>query len=328
MKNLRFLFYVAIISSTLFSCSTDFVPDNRNYSYIISDTTNYWNRNTLLQLNLKGNIKSVRYYGVVYEFDQKGYLSIITNGHFIYQYNYDSKNRLTTISSNDNEGVTTFKYNNSGKFIPYDPHISYVQIQKHFIEYLPLKFIPILIQNLSSVKTTTQYRKYQFLNDSTLHVFINTAYNIGQDTVRDTAIVKYQGIYPISLLYKSGNENFKFQIDNIKYAANGMFLSYTDCGSLPYQENFSDNKMFWTNYQFLNNNNSLMPRSINCNLFDNYYFYNKYYELEKDSIRAGNVYNIHKYTNYVYDKYFNWIFRKNILNNDKLAVEERIFTYW
>ncbi|MDD5184470.1 MAG: hypothetical protein PHS84_04325 [Paludibacter sp.] len=330
IKTLKLLFCLTIIAYISFSCSVNPIPEVtvEKYSYIISDTTIYWNRNTLKQLNLKGNIKSVTYYNRTYIFNQEGYLITITNGQSVSQYKYDSKNRLNTINNSDNEGMTTFNYNNTGKFIPYDPYIDYTLIQSNFIKYFPSKYIPILIQNLSSVKTTTQFRKYQFINDSTLQILINTAYSIDQDTLRDTAIVKYHGVYPISMLYTIHNiSRLKFLIDNIKYTANGMFSFYTDYGSLLYEENFSDHKTPWTNYQFLNNNNYLTPTVISEG-FNNYYFYNKYFELEKDSILAGNVFNVQKYTNYVFDQYFNWHSRDCSLNNSQSVNQVRTFTYW
>jgi hypothetical protein len=333
MKNLKLLFHVIIIAYISVSCSNDLVPDNgtEKYSYIISDTTNYWNRNTLKQFNLKGNVRSIAYYGRTYIFNQLGFLSNITYGQSNYQYTYDSNNRMTALTT-DYDGTTTFHYNKTGKFIPYDPYIDYTQTQEDIIKLLPSKYIPILIQNLSTVTSTNEYRKYQFLNDSTLQVFINKTNSINHDTIHDTAIVKYHGAYPITMLWKT--DMMKYQIDNIKYASNGMFVSYTDCGTLPYQENFSDNKTSWINYQFLNNNNYLAPVIIygtmynKSYLYNKYYFYNKNLELEKDSILDGNIFNVQKYTNYVYDKYYNWKNRTYSFNNSQSILQERTFTYW
>jgi hypothetical protein len=88
---------ILLLIAMLFSCSTNENLNLNTNSVSVPDTTNFWLRNTLKQLNIKGNVRVMSVDGLAYYFEKNGYLSCVKSDYIYYQYSYDANNRNTNI---------------------------------------------------------------------------------------------------------------------------------------------------------------------------------------------------------------------------------------
>lgn len=178
----------------------------------LDDSSVYWNSNTLIRMGLNGQVKTlISTEGKqLYEFNEDGYItkSVYTDTEFTSTsiYNYDSNNKLISIDFNSTGGkgvayTTNFEYENVGKYS--------VQNQYHLL-------VDGLVPNLRSISTDFSRTDYVF-NGNTM-LLINTY--TGELSYKDTVVVNYEGKYPVSI---SAANSF---VNNITYAANGMFKTY------------------------------------------------------------------------------------------------------
>lgn len=282
------------------------------------DTTNYWNANALTKMKLRGAVHTLTVATegqTVYTFNTDGNLtSKVTTGATYsnsYTYAYENGKLISETSTYTNSSspqrasstsTTTYEYQNAGKYIPRGPF--------HLYEMG-------LVPSLSAVIYATNRQDYDF-HGTDLWIVSST-----NGVPSDTAIVKYTGDYPSSILTAWSYCN------NMTYASNGMFVTY-DEGF--YGPNY-DNKRAYT---FLSDDTYLLiNRMVNTNTGTNNsvettnYTYNDKKDITEQSSGSWAT----QWANYIYDSAGNWTSRQTRYSTGETTwsaytTETRSITYY
>lgn len=199
-------FLVIFVLALLVSCNP----------YDLDDETIYWNSNTLVRAQLKGNVRQVNWMDGtnIENFDSDGFITSVqhTDAMSAYTESYDyTGNRLVSISRN-----TTL-----GKISTTTMNFDYQNIEKYVLQDKYRLLNDALVPNLKS-KTGNPEVTY-VLNGETLFLIENyTDGNI------DTTVIEYTGKYPTRIVRSDHVE-----IKDFEYATNGMFKKYTSYTSAP-----------------------------------------------------------------------------------------------
>jgi hypothetical protein len=302
---------ICIILSVLFTVALTSCDPN-----VIGGDSNYWNSNTLVRFKLKGKVKTlVTFDGSQTDyFNEKGFITKsvwsandLTSTTF-YNYDKDGKLESTEFISTSGTGTnytTTFEYQNIGKYI--------VQHPFHF---------DVLVPNLKASYSPFTRIDYKFVGEK---MYLISTYINGTEETKDTATVTYSGKYPASLTTPYG----RF-VKDIKYASNGMFLSYTEGTE---DENYSsENK-----YVYKPDPTYLLVDSVvrkTTNQSGTTIIVDKYeYDANKNTIIEELYGYVYQYT-YVFDKNGNWTSRtvksrpKTSSTWSATTTETRTITYW
>lgn len=308
MKTTKLALFVFVFSTVLFtSCDPNAIDGN----------SNYWNSSTLVRLKLNGHVKILTQNNgsQIDEFNLDGYItkSVYTTTDFSSTtiYNYAPSGELTSIdfSSTGGKGVdysTNFLYNVNGKYV--------LQNQYHLL-------VDALVPNLKSVSNQFSRTDYVFDGNTMLLIYSYTAESIPH---HDTTYVAYSGKYPVSL---SSANNF---VNDITYATNGMFLSYTsgNQGEGYYNESnyyFKPNDKFLLIDSVVHNSTN---QSITSRTVDKYIYDDKNNVIYEESFSSNYEYS------YVYDSLDNWTSKttrykpKDTTTWGAPTTETRVITYW
>lgn len=329
----RINFIIVLIFILNISCKTnDPTTDINN-----SDPINYWEKNTLKHMNLKGSVKTIITTTdgntETLQFNAKGFISSVSVGNmYLCNYEYNTNNNLIKTTQvitffSAETTITTYEYKNFGKYIPMDIYNLPIDIYKYSSLY-----IPTLVSNLSAAIISDNERKdYVIKNDTTLYL-INTRPNLNNTKIlKDTAIIKYKGSYPISFDFKS-IDGSTVKGENITYYSNGMFATYK-------QNMIRYGNLYNNSYNFLSNDFTLIPSTITISNgnYPEQYLYNELYDLLSDKLLVGNNLSeqeITEYSSYIYDINKNWISRIKKFKRmgsqtyDSAVTETRKITYW
>lgn len=305
LKNKRMktnLIWSILIVTSIILSSCEPTDVNTNFK-------NYWSSNTLVRMQLRAKVKSVETNDVKYEFNEKGFITKSTYateaGNSVQIYNYGSSGELSTLVSTygSNTSTTTYMYENHGKYV--------VNSTFHLHE-------TGLTPNLKAIIGENSRTDYVFSGNNLLVI---STYG----STKDTAIVKYDGKYPVSSI-----TSWSF-IKDMEFASNGMFLKYSegftgsnynDTRTYTFEKN--DEYLILKNikYEYLNENN-LETRTTT-------YTYNE----NKDVLTESTDESIQEYYDYVYDDNNNWTSRKYKYKSGSQSewsnpqTETRTFVYW
>lgn len=304
MKTHRFLAALLLLGIAFTSC------DNSNDEVDPSGTTNYWLSNSLVRMQLKGNVKSVAEISmnsVTTLFDQRGMITERQTQYNTTHYTYNSAGQLVSM------GGTTYEYGSHGKYIPESPF--------HWYESGGL------VHNLKAVIYNDYRTDVKVEGDKVL--LINT-----RGSVIDTTVFNYSGNYPTG---RTSEWDF---IENVTYASNGMFSTYSEGF---YGANYRDTRK----YTFKADNEYLLPDKremvgIQGGVTNNQSITTYTYNDKKDPLQIKEVHTnqqgtvseyIKEYFDYVYDPTGNWTSRKRHIKNNNgqweyEQIETRTITYW
>lgn len=278
---------------SLFICScskTDSEPTLDNAS------KNFWERNMLTYMQLKGNVKTVTRKEslgsgdtctFIFQFNKNGYMTSCTvnidqklmSSSSIETINYNSNNQITSdvevetdYSGKSTTKTTSFTYGTHGKYVP--EALDYVDNQ--------------LVLNLTTVINNDYRLDYIFKGDNLLVIKTRTATN----SKKDTTFVTYSGNYPTTI---KNTDPHSGNMSDITYATNGMYKSY---------------KYNNDSYIFKDNNDYLLVESSH-GITDSY---NEHYDL------SG-------YT-YTYDSHGNWTSKSTGNGSSSYLIYKRVIEYW
>lgn len=309
----KVLLFCTLLSAGLglYSCDTE----------TTGDSSNYWTRNALTHLKLRGAVKTLTQTERVYNFNTEGNLSsqVVYGNETFYHYEDGKMVRSVSYYSGSEIGDTIrYEYDNVGKFIPRSTF--------HLFE-------TGLVPALSAVITSQGRTDYDFHGSN---LWIVYSINMGNDLrAMDTAVVAFTGNYPSSY-----TGVFEF-MNNMTYAANGMFRTYSE-GFL-YPESSSTRA-----YSFLSNDDYLLMSSrvetstgsYNNGTSTTSYTYNSHFDVLKEtyvsSYMNGDEQSSYQseteYSDYVYDSNGNWTSRKMRSKNQDVwsayQTETRGFEYY
>ncbi len=179
--------------------------------YELDDETIYWNSNTLIRAQLKGNVKQVNWMNGtnIENFDSDGFITSVQhadpNSAYTESYDYTGS-RLVSITRNTTLGksVSTITMN-----------FDYQNIEKYVLQDKYRLLNDALVPNLKS-KTGNPEVTY-VLNGETMFLIEN--YTEGNT---DTTVIEYTGKYPTRIIRSDNTE-----IKDFEYATNGMFKKYS-----------------------------------------------------------------------------------------------------
>lgn len=311
MKTRLFVSALLALSIGFFSsCDTEGVD---------GDTSNYWSSNALTKMKLSGSVHTMTMNDdgqTVYTFNTDGNLtskvqtgSTYTNS---YTYAYEGGKMVSETSSytstssspqRANQTSTTYyEYENTGKYIPRGPF--------HLYEIG-------LVPALSAVIYSNSRTDYDF-HGSDLWIVGSS-----NGVATDTTIVGYNDKYPTS------TGTAWSYINNITYAANGMFLTYDEGFFGP---NYDDKRA----YTFQPDDKYLLIKKMvntttgmNNTVNTTNYTYNDH----KDILEQGSDSWATQWSDYVYDSAGNWTSRRTRYSTGETTwseyqTETRSFTYY
>ena len=309
----KVLLFCTLLSAGLglYSCDTE----------TTGDSSNYWTRNALTHLKLRGSVKTLTQSERVYNFNTEGNLSSQdVNGNETFYHYVDGKmvRSISYYSGSEIGDTILCEYANVGKFIPRNTF--------HLFE-------DGLVPALSAVISSQGRTDYDF-HGSNLWIVYST--KVRNELVpMDTAVVAFSGNYPAS--YSNGSAF----INNMTYANNGMFRTYNE-GFL-YPESSST-----TAYSFLSNDTYLLMSSrvltftgsYNNEISTTSYTYNSRFDVLTETYVSSYINGDEQssyqseteYSDYVYDSNGNWTSRKMRSKNQDVwsayQTETRGFEYY
>ncbi len=305
MKTKLFLGSLILLGMLLSSCD----PNELN------NTGNYWERNSLSRMQLRGNVKSLTTNNDerVILFNERGFITSNSFNSGTYSssetYTYASNGQLiskTSVNSGqstNNTATETFEYGTHGKYIP------------SFGFHMPEGG---LIPNLKAIIGEESRTDYIFKGDDLYIIYTNLSDN-KKDT---TAIIKFSGKYP-----HSTSTNWSFAKD-MTYAGNGMFKTYTEGFHGDGYRNsrihkFMDDK----DYMLLESVTYIDVQGTETTTHTRTLTYND----KKDVITDTEDEYVQEYYDYVYDAQGNWTSRKYRYKNPEWSTpqtEIRVIQYW
>jgi len=315
MKTRLFIPALIVLSFGLFySCNTEEVEGGPN---------NYWDSNALTKMKLRGAVHTMTENATVFTFNSDGnvisQITTLPDNTFGTTYNYENGKLVSETFTNSASNKTplrsesfhtTYEYENVGKYIP---------------NGVINLFERGLVRGLSAII------KDESRVDIDIHGSNLWMVNTYQGIPSDTTIVEYSGNLPSNI------SSYSSYCNNLNYASNGMFLSYSNghTGS-----NFSNDY----SYTFVPSDTFLIvDRIVNTSTYGTQtslkttdYTYNDHLEMtEEASVITGFESAQWKYqwTDYVYDSAGNWITRKfrsstGATTWSEYTTETRSFTYY
>ncbi|MDD5185135.1 MAG: hypothetical protein PHS84_07740 [Paludibacter sp.] len=310
MKSTIFIAGFIFLGFLLSSCDPSTNIDN--------SITNYWERNALTRLQLKGKVKTLTTDNGsrTTQFNETGFITSITNTDGVYSsvatYTYTANGQLSTIvtvninpTSGNATSTQNFEYDTHGKYIPGSV--------MHMYE-------TGLTPNLKAQISEWGRTDYVFNGDNLL--IISTSQS-AVGVTKDTAIVKFSGKYPAG-----STTDWSFAKD-ITYADNGMFLTYTEGFHGP---EYTNSRI----YKYKADDEFLLLESVN---------YIDVYGTQTTTSTQTFTYNDHKnlikkvdgegvqdYSDYVYDAQGNWTSRTYSYqypgSQTTSSTETRTIVYW
>lgn len=315
MKTKVSIYFLCIVGLLLSSCD----PNG-----LSNDSNNYWEQNALVRMQLKGKVKTLtvnNYNTDVIQFSENGMINSKTTtsagefgGSTSVTNKYSANGNLTrTItetmySSNTSRDTVEYDYGTHGKYVP------------HFGFHI---WMSGLTPNLTAI--ISSYSRTDFVFKGNNLLMISTNYST---SLKDTTTFAYSGKYPLST-----ETSWSF-VENLTYADNGMFSTYTEGfksetnrttrlytfkADSEFQLLASESETYVDNSNPGNNSSSITN-----------YTYNE----EKDIIKMTRGEYTEEYINYVYDAKGNWTSRQLKSRNDASSAwmtndpVTRTIVYW
>lgn len=297
--------FFLLIFSFITSCNPTGGSDP-NDSTALNDSSNYWNSNTLRRQQLNGKVKAVSYSDRDEDYNEQGFItkSIITlaYGTKTTMYTYATTGELTGTSINSI--ATTYAYQSMGKYVVAKPY-----------DLLTGGLVP----NLKSYTTLDGGADYSLQADN---MTLITSSNGGAN--KDTTTIKYSGKYPVSITNKTGFTK------NMTYAANGMFLTFTQGAQSTGSSN--ENRYYFkpdNRFQLIDSiGHYVTESSVTTHTVEKYT-----YDANKNILTKEDA-NFNYQYNYTYDSHNNWTSKttksktKGAINWGTPTTEIRVITYW
>jgi hypothetical protein len=287
------MFVICLCLSGLLLTSCD--PNEIN-----NDSKNYWEQNAWVRMQLKGKVKTLTVEEQstnVIQFSENGMINSKTTtsmgeygGTTIETNTYSANGNLIKTITESNYNLNSYKdtvsyeYGTHGKYIPNSGfHI----------------WMSGLTPNLTAIIATSYRTDYAFKGND-LYI-INTSKSTME---KDTTIFAFSGKYPVST-----ETSWSF-VENLTYANNGMFLTYTEGFKSP---NSRTTRVYTfkvdADYLLLDSESETYVDTMNPE-YNSSDVTNFEYNDKKDLIRTSRGESIEEYFNYVYDANGNWTSRQ------------------
>lgn len=315
MKTTVILCCLCVVGLLLSSCD----PNGLN-----NDTNNYWEQNALVRMHLKGKVKTVtinEYNTEVIQFSESGLINSRTTsstGEYASTTQITNKysangNLARTITETNYNSTTTkdtveYDYGTHGKYVP------------HFGFHM---WMSGLTPNLTAIISSYSRTDFVFKGNNLLMIITNYS-----TSKKDTTTFAYNGKYPVST-----ETSWSF-VENLTYADNGMFKTYTEGFK---NENNRTTRVYTfkadSEFQLLDSESETYVD--NSNPANNSSSITSYtYNEEKDIIKMTRGEYTEEYINYVYDAKGNWTSRQLKSRNDASSAwttnnpVTRTIVYW